>query len=246
MEDLMSIDENRRGKYFLNIKNLQLHNEISFFKENFVKNLIDKMDIRYLIKKMDSIFDELILREEILSNLSIVKEFDDITYRHCIKVSILSIFLGIDMGLSNSELYNLGYGAILHDIGKIFIEKRVLNKKMKLEIYEKQIIEQHARIGYIFLNNKIKISSEIGKIVLEHHEKFSGQGYPKKLQTKDISYLARIVSVADVYDALTSERPYRNVLKHTVVLDYISEKAAIDFDPRVVNSLLKLGVFKFN
>lgn len=242
----MIMNYNKEKQKLLSYKNLRLHNEIKDFGKKFEQILAERMEITYIKSNAKKIFNELILREDMLSNLSLIKDFDDITYKHSIKVAMISILIGIDMNLSDSELYNLGFGAFLHDIGKIFIEKKILNKKESLENYEKQIIEQHSRIGYIFLNNKINITNEIGKIILEHHEKYSGQGYPKQIQINDISYLARIVSVADVYDALTSERPYRKTLKHTVVLDYISEKTAIDFDPRVVNSLLKLGVFKFN
>ena len=134
---------------------------------------------------IDNLADELI--SEILSNKNVllslvdIKSMDNYTYAHCVNVAVISLVLGISLNLPKKHLKYLCVGALLHDIGKSFVPKEILQKPSKLTESEFEIIKNHPKYGHDFIKKIYNFSSHINSIVLQHHERFDGLGYPNKL-----------------------------------------------------------------
>jgi len=197
-------------------------------------------------KSINNIAEELL--ESVLSNKNVllslvdIKSMDTYTYSHSVNVAVISIVLGISLNLSKRNLFYLCIGALIHDIGKSFIPHEILQKPGKLTPEEFEIIKEHPMHGYKFLGNFFTLSAQIKIIVLQHHERFDGLGYPYGISGKQISYLARIVSIADVYDALTSDRPYKRAMCPNDVLEYLMSNAGTLFDYDMINVFCKIVI----
>lgn len=190
-------------------------------------------------KQVDSIVDEISTNKDVLINLMDLQAFDDYTYNHSVNVAILSISLGVALGLNKSELCKLGFAALLHDIGKVFVPKEILNKPAKLTDEEFEEMKSHSRLGWDHIKRGLGISDEILIGILEHHEKYGGGGYPSNIEGDEISLFGRIIAAADVYDALTSQRPYRKAMLPSDAVEYVMASIMTQFDPLIVNTLVK-------
>ncbi|WP_051964168.1 HD domain-containing phosphohydrolase [Deinococcus misasensis] len=180
-------------------------------------------------------------REETLRTLGMALEYRDYeTKGHTDRVVDLSLKLGERLGLNAKEMDALRWGAYLHDTGKIAIPDHILLKPAKLTREEFEQVKKHSEIGFDMLKNIPNLPTETLEVVLHHHEKWDGSGYPKNLQKHDIPYLARIFTVVDVYDALVSKRPYKEPFAHEAALQEIQSCSGSMFDPEVVEVFLKL------
>ncbi len=189
--------------------------------------------------KIEDIVDEICKNPDLMINMVDMKVFDDYTYYHSVNVAILSIVIGVALGLDRGELCNLGYGALLHDIGKVFIDKALLNKKEKLTDEEFRILKEHSLLGYEHIKQGFGVSKSSCMAILDHHERYSGGGYPNGTKGEEISLYGRIISVADVYDALTSDRPYRKAMIPAEAIEYIMASTEVLFDPKIVAVFVK-------
>jgi putative nucleotidyltransferase with HDIG domain len=160
------------------------------------------------------------------------------TAGHSERVTKLSLKIARVMGLPREELEVLHRGALLHDVGKLGISMKVLNKPGRLDLAELEHVRTHAPIGGRILE-PISAFSDIMPIVTEHHEKYDGTGYPNGLSGDAIHLMARILAVADTYDAMTSKRPYRDGFSHEEAVKEICEESGKQFDPEVVEAFLK-------
>lgn len=190
----------------------------------------------------EDILNDILSNDNILISLIDIKTMDNYTYQHSINVAVMSVIIGVQLGLSTSNLLDLCMGAILHDIGKVFIPNRIIKKPSSLTCTEFNTIKTHCQKGYDYLDKNNIISRKSKEIVLFHHEKFNGTGYPQGLYTTNIPLLARIVAVADVYDALTSDRPYRKPLNPHEALEYILANVTTLFDIEIVTAFSKVIV----
>ncbi len=159
------------------------------------------------------------------------------TEGHSKRVTRLSVTLAQYMGVDGEELINIRRGAILHDIGKMSIPDRILQKKGELTYEEWQIMRKHPEYAYNWLSGVSFLQPALD-IPYCHHEKWDGSGYPRGIAGKDIPLAARIFAVVDVYDALRSNRPYRSAWDEDRVLAYIEEQSGKHFDPDVVAAFL--------
>ena len=159
------------------------------------------------------------------------------TAGHSERVADLALKIGKSLGLDPDSLTNLQRAAFLHDIGKIGVPVAILDKPGKLSHEEFNLIKAHPQLGGRILE-PIKAYDEIIPMVVEHHERFDGKGYPDGLDGSSISLGARILAVADVFDALKSDRPYRNGMPFEQVIAIIKEEAGRQFDPEIVNAFL--------
>jgi putative two-component system response regulator len=182
-------------------------------------------------------------RLQILNRLTIAAEYrDDQTGLHAQRVGQLSALLGSSLGLGAQEVTQLRRAAPLHDLGKIGIPDAILLKPGRLTPEERSIMERHSEIGArILAGGDVPILRMAETIALTHHERWDGQGYPRKLAGEDIPQVGRIVAVADVFDALTHERPYKPAWTRTQALTQIEQQRGQHFDPQVVTALLKLA-----
>jgi putative nucleotidyltransferase with HDIG domain len=161
------------------------------------------------------------------------------TAGHSERVTTVSLALARQLGCSAVDLDTLARGCLLHDIGKIGVPTMILDKPGRLTAEERALIERHPVIGVEILA-PLPVFSSVLPIVRSHHERVDGAGYPDRLVGEAIPWLARITAVADVFDALTSERPYRKGLSLEQTLAMIVADAGSAFDPRVVDALLAL------
>lgn len=170
---------------------------------------------------------------KIFEEFLLLKNLENRVVKHSKRVAIYSKNFGYALGLENKELERLFVLALLHDIGKNKIEGSILNKPGSLNDLERKVIERHSIFGeqYIRLIPEFKTYSSI---IRSHHERWDGNGYPDGLMESKIPFLARIISIIDVYDALTSERPYRKkVYSNKEAINIILDGAGTQFDPRL-------------
>ena len=164
---------------------------------------------------------------------------DKETEGHSRRVTELSIKLAQDMGMIEEGILLLRHGALLHDMGKIGIPDAILHKPAGLTEEEWVIMHQHPKFAYDMLNS-IEYLREALEIPYFHHEKWDGTGYPQGLKEEQIPIAARIFAVADVWDALTSNRPYRPAWSREAAMEYIREQSGKHFDPQVVEMFFKV------
>jgi putative nucleotidyltransferase with HDIG domain len=160
------------------------------------------------------------------------------TAGHSERSTKVALKIGRVMGLNREELDNLHRAGLLHDIGKLGIPLDVLDKDGKLTVQERQLMQKHPSMGARILE-PIGAYAEVLPIVLQHHESFDGSGYPDGLSGKAISLGARIFALADRFEALTSDRPYRKALTLKRTIKYIKDRAGTEFDPKIVKAFLK-------
>jgi len=171
----------------------------------------------------------------LMVNMVDLKVFDDYTFFHSVNVTVLSVLAGFSLGLHESDLYELGMGALLHDIGKAFIPKAILNKNGTLTPEEFEVMKTHPAQGASYLERNFNLPAKTCMAVLQHHEKVDGSGYPASLSGRSIGLFAKIIGVADVYDALTSDRPYRRALPPFEAMEYVLGGGGSMFDRDVVS-----------
>lgn len=158
---------------------------------------------------------------------------DPLTEEHTRRVSLLTMRLVAHMQIPSEQWDAIWQGALLHDIGKIGIPDAILLKTGSLTTDERKKMEQHVIYGYSILTPIIQLQNTLD-IVLYHHERWDGLGYPHGLRGDQIPLVARLFAVVDVFDALTSDRPYRRAWSRAQTLDYIREQAGNQFDPKIV------------
>lgn len=161
------------------------------------------------------------------------------THTHCQRVIYYSLALGRMMGLSEHELVTLERGVFLHDIGKIHMPDSVLLKPGLLSDQERAVMQQHPAIGFEMLRHN-PLLVDAAEIVLTHHERYDGSGYPMGLKGDDIPLGARICAIADTFDALTSVRPYRTPMSFDEACSYIQSERGRQFDPYIVDMFTAL------
>lgn len=194
--------------------------------------------VEQLDKTVLEFINQIKANESTLVNIADLKSYDDYTYHHSLSVALLAISLGVEMHLTESELHKLGFAAIMHDIGKMSVPIELINKPSRLTDGEFAVVKQHSEFSGKYLMENHFNDHEVYQSVISHHEKCDGTGYPKKLKEKDIPFYAKIIAVSDVYDALTSHRPYRAPMHPSEVAEYIMANCGSAFDLDVVRAFL--------
>ncbi|SFA79802.1 HDIG domain-containing protein [Acetitomaculum ruminis DSM 5522] len=228
---------------------LYIHDENSAFEE--FDEIISEQDRQELVKNLDSLNVDKILEltnklvDAMLESSSFCLEFNDLrsyhnqTYQHSINVAAYSIACAISMGYNIAEIRNVGAAAMLHDIGKRGISLDILDKPAKLTPEERAIIEKHPKIGYEMLKDNELIPAVVRVSILHHHENEDGSGYPGHYKGDKIFKFAKIIHVADVYDALVSKRAYKDDYDPAEAIEYLMGNCGNMFDLDVVNVFLK-------
>lgn len=189
---------------------------------------------------LNEVFDKL----DKVSNIAEMRIHDFYTYTHCINTAIISAIIGKEIGMKEDQLKDLTLAAVLHDVGKINIPKEILYKPDGLSKDEFSIVKNHTIYGYDLILNKIKLPDFVAKVALEHHERFDGKGYPYGLNKDKISYFAQIVAIADVYDALVSEKIYRGAVQSIDAIRIMLKEESTSFNPEIFNKFAYLAVVK--
>lgn len=188
-----------------------------------------------MLKEVVVGFNETEIYHDIIESLVTALEAKDYyTSGHSERVAFMAYELSKKLGIFGNELENIHMAAHLHDIGKIGVPDNILNKTGKLSEDEWQHIKMHPKIGFDILNKSNKLK-HIAKIVLHHHEKWNGSGYPNGLTKLEIPLGSRIITVCDSIDAMTSIRPYRKAMDFEKCMEEIVVNKNIMYDPTIVN-----------
>jgi putative nucleotidyltransferase with HDIG domain/PAS domain S-box-containing protein len=180
-----------------------------------------------------------LLRDTIEALTGTMELRDPYTSGHQKKVSRLATAMARDMGISQSAIEGIYMAAIIHDLGKVAVPTEILSKPSQLDVNEFELIKTHSRVGFDILK-KIDFPWPVAQAVLEHHERLNGSGYPAGLREDRICLEAKIIAVADVVEAVASNRPYRAGLGIEKALEEIEKNAGILYDRRSVDTCLKL------
>lgn len=188
---------------------------------------------------MDPLLDGILVNNNILSSLRCMKYDDDYTLKHSVNVGLIAAMIGKWYGLNDKQVSDLSLAGTLHDIGKSKVPRYIINKPGELTEQEFSIAQQHAVYGYEILKESREFTEEICEAVLYHHERFNGSGYPQGLKGEKIPLYARIIALADVFDALTSDKVYQGKLSTFLAADIIKNMSFEELDPEITNMFLK-------
>ena len=197
-----------------------------------------RINLQGVKKTVKNLIDEELSNREILVNFADIRNFDDYTFSHSVQVCVLSIITGISLGLDHIKLKDLATGALIHDIGKTRVDRELLNKPGDLTTEEFIEIKRHAERGFEILRANQDISLLSAHIAYQHHERWDGNGYPRGLREQEIHLYSRIVAVADVFDALVADRPYRKAYSTSQAISLMRRMSGSQFDPGILESFL--------
>ena len=166
-------------------------------------------------------------------NLIELKEYDEYTYTHSVNVAMLSILFGRQLGWKDEILKNLGIGAMLHDMGKIFVPIEIINKNGKLTEKEYEIVKKHTLYGYEIIKSQSTYGETIRRIPLLHHENYDGTGYPLGLKGEKMDIMTQVVAIADFFDAVVSKRSYKVEYSIWDAIILVRQQSGLKFIPRL-------------
>ncbi len=167
-----------------------------------------------------------------------IRSLNDSIYNHMVQVCMIAVKIALNMGYDQAKLFELALGVLFHDIGMTRIASDVLNRIGGLTNDEIAQIKTHPKVGYDLINQSRDLPGAAAEVAFQHHERYNGSGYPRKLAGLYIHEYARIAAVADVFDAMTTEKPYRPAKSINDTLEYIQSQKGAEFDPLVADALV--------
>ena len=214
---------------------------VSMFNEVRMGKAVDAESASSLVEEIS---DSVARNPGALISLARLKTADDYTYMHSVAVCALMVALARQIGLSEAHTRSAGMAGLLHDLGKAAIPLAVLNKPGKLTDDEFEVIKSHPVEGYNMLKEGGSVEDSVLDACLHHHEKIDGSGYPDKLKGDEITLIARMTAICDVYDAITSDRPYKRGWDPSESLRRMAEWTKGHFDPRLFQAFVKsIGIY---
>lgn len=198
----------------------------------------EKVDIVALKETVNDMVQHILNDDMVFMTLTGIRDIDNYTFLHCVDVCIYAVVTAKALGMNIDEIRELALAAILHDVGKCKVPLTILNKPGKLTYEEFEIMKRHAINGLEIANQLPGLNSKIARIICQHHEKWDGTGYPLGIKSYDIELGARIISIADVYDALTANRVYRKRFMPHEAAEYLMAQNESQFDPRIIKSFI--------
>lgn len=244
LEEIKIIEKEVNGDSEIVIIKDDIQNLYEDTVESF-KKLFDsvKFGKQIVSEEVEEILSPMLL--EVKHNPGLAKKLwqieacDEYTYDHSVTVSMASALLGKWMELSDEQINELAVAGLLHDIGKCNIPDEILKKPDRLTDEEFKVMKTHATLGYLLVKNSKDLSSDIIEGVYQHHEKYDGNGYPNKLVGENIHLYGRLIAIADVYSAMTSNRVYRKKMSPFLVAKLVTEYSFGYLDPVAVNIFLQ-------
>jgi len=198
-----------------------------------------ELDLDRIRRNIEETLPDMVRNNDVLMRLNQLKQSDDYTFQHSMRVSILATMIGKWLGYSQEELLELGEAGLLFDIGKLNIPDFVLKKPSNVNLDEYELIKKHAQFGYSILLKTKGVTSNIKYAALHHHERLDGSGYPLRLRENQIHDFAKIIMVCDVFDALITDRPYKKGISPLLAADYLSWSSGKLFDSEVCYVFIK-------
>lgn len=188
----------------------------------------------------DIVLDEISNKIDDVESIHQLRIVDDYTFSHGVNVSSICAALAFKFDFNQKDIQDLTLAALLHDIGKTKIPSEVLKKPKPLSPKELDIMKQHTNFGYDIIKNQMGLGERIALVALEHQEKYNGSGYPRGIKGKEISLFAQITSIADVYDALVSQRVYKDPMTPAEALKIMIAEGSKAFNPFVLYKFIYL------
>lgn len=182
------------------------------------------------------IVDQLLSNRSLMVNLLDIRTFDEYTFSHSVNVGVLSILTGISLGYNRDRLCQLGLGAIMHDLGKTMIPTEIINKPGPLTSVEFEEVKKHSIYGADLIRKTGWDGAAIPFVALQHHERYNGQGYPNGMKGDEIHEFARIVAVADTYDAITADRVYKKAVLPHEAFEMMAGSGDFLFDYNIIKA----------
>ncbi len=201
-------------------------------------NAVAEQNIGAIINVSADMVSQVSSKSDISVDLFDLRSFDDYTFHHSVNVAVYAAAVGKKMELPSDELSNLVTAALCHDLGKSRVPEEIINKAGKLTDEEFNLIKSHPQFSYDILYDKNEVSAVVRKAVLMHHENENGSGYPKGITGEHIPLIAKIIHAVDVYDALTSKRPYKDPYAPADAFEYMIGGIGLQFDEKVVNVMM--------
>jgi HD-GYP domain-containing protein (c-di-GMP phosphodiesterase class II) len=191
-----------------------------------------------LRKVVNNMLDEILDNSNVLLSITDISALNDYVFYHSVSVCTLSIMTGITLGYDDTRLRELGVGALLHDIGKSKVKPEVLKREGNLNEEEFGMMAKHPELGFNLLRGYMDLSLLSAHVAYQHHERWDGRGYPRRLAGNDIHEYARIVAAANIYDELMAERPNRPPFEVNQAINLVRRMANIYFEPRIVTAMI--------
>jgi putative nucleotidyltransferase with HDIG domain len=214
---------------------------VSMFEEVRMGNAVDTGGAKQLVEEIS---DSIARNPGAIISLARLKTADDYTYMHSVAVCAMMVALSKQLGLDEAQTRSAGLAGLLHDLGKVAMPIEVLNKPGKLTEAEFAIMKTHPAEGFKMLKASVDVDPIALDVVLHHHEKTDGSGYPRALKADQISLFAKMGAVCDVYDAITSNRPYKSGWDPAESLRKMAEWSNGHFDPKVFQAFVKsIGIY---
>ncbi len=239
-ETFTTLQQNCARLFFLSILHL---------KESFERDRRqEKLKVNTTRRLMQSIFNHIVDNEAFMCGLTTLKNYDEYTLNHSVNVCMLALSLGRRLGLSRSELVDLGMAAFFHDLGKLDTPLEILNKPARLSDEERLIMERHPQQGaekLLHLEEFKRLPLRAVHVALEHHVREDHEGYPRAFKRADVNLFSKIVKIVDYFDAITTKRVYRSVvLTRAEALDLMLGQSGTEFNPVILKAFVNLmGVF---
>ncbi len=212
---------------------------VQYFWERLKKGATPDIALCEVVR--DRLIAEVTSRVDEIQYLSQVRVRDEFTYSHILDVTALSVALAMKAGYSKKEVREIGLAAILHDLGKLMIPKPIMFKPSRLTEKEFQVMKLHPGLGYRIIVQELRLPEHIARPALEHQEMYGGGGYPQGLKGEEIHPYSHVVKIADVYDALTSKRPYKESIPSSKALKIMLSEGDRSFHPELFQHFLELS-----
>lgn len=200
---------------------------------------VKAMDVNGCKEVSSNIVEQVLTKGNVCLDLTDLRTYDDYTYSHSVNVAVLSAVIALGLKLPEKDISNIVLAGLLHDIGKLSIPIEIINKPSRLTPEEYSIMKNHAVYSYEKLKKRMDISAQVKQAILFHHENLDGSGYPNGVSADSLSLYARILHVADVYDALVSKRPYKEPYSSYEATEYLMGGCGSMFDQKVVTAFTK-------
>lgn len=208
----------------------------AIFEETFKYKKIDTGAIKSLVNHL---VDEIVQSRRSLFEITDIRSFEGYLFAHSVNVSIIALRMGLQLNYNELQLRDLGVGAMLHDIGMLFVDKQVLGKIGKLTPEEFEKVKLHSNEGFNLLRDQKDINLLSAHVAFQHHERFDGTGYPRLLKNSEICEYARIVTIADMFDALTSDNKHRKSFSVPEALEIMKKYAGQQIDQDLTKTFME-------